>query len=65
MAVQFGDEGPAARAVLTYSQSEDPASPHFADQTLLYEGNTLRDVLYRAEAIDADPNLVERALVLE
>jgi acyl-homoserine-lactone acylase len=34
--VTFGADGPVARAVLTYSQSTDPASPHAADQTRLY-----------------------------
>lgn len=32
-AVTFDDNGPVAKAVLTYSQSTDPASPHYADQT--------------------------------
>ena len=35
-AVTFGDSGPQAQAILTYSQSTDPASPHFADQTRLF-----------------------------
>lgn len=34
--VSFDDRGPVADAVLSYSQSTDPASPHFADQTRLY-----------------------------
>ena len=31
--VSFDDTGPIADALLSYSQSTDPASPHFADQT--------------------------------
>jgi acyl-homoserine-lactone acylase len=34
--VTFDDHGPVADAVLTHSESSDPASPHFADQTRLY-----------------------------
>ncbi len=34
--VSFDENGPAVDAVLSYSQSTDPASPHFGDQTLLY-----------------------------
>ena len=34
--MSFDDKGPVADAVLSYSQSADPASPHFADQTWLY-----------------------------
>jgi len=34
--VTFDAKGPVAEGVLSYSQSTDPASPHYADQTLLY-----------------------------
>lgn len=34
--VSFDDAGPVADAVLSYSQSTDPASPHYGDQTRLY-----------------------------
>lgn len=34
--VTFDDQGPVADAVLSYSQSTDPASPYYADQTRLY-----------------------------
>jgi len=34
--VTFDDRGPVADAVLSYSQSIDPDSPHYADQTELY-----------------------------
>ncbi|HET7867918.1 MAG TPA: penicillin acylase family protein [Burkholderiaceae bacterium] len=34
--VGFGASGPQARALLSHSQSTDPASPHFADQTELF-----------------------------
>ncbi|MEU3608652.1 penicillin acylase family protein [Streptomyces sp. NPDC035033] len=33
-----GGRCPVARTLLTYSQSSNPASPHFADQTRLYAG---------------------------
>jgi acyl-homoserine-lactone acylase len=34
--VGFDDAGPVADAILSYSQSTNPASPHFADQTRAY-----------------------------
>lgn len=34
--VSFGDAGPVVDALLSYSQSTDPASPHFADGTRAY-----------------------------
>lgn len=36
MAVEFTDDGPISEGVLTYSQSPDPESPWYADQTQLY-----------------------------
>ena len=34
--VGFDGDGPVADAILSYSQSTDPNSPHYADQTVLY-----------------------------
>ena len=34
--VGFDDRGPVADAILSYSQSTNPASPHAADQTRAY-----------------------------
>ncbi|AUX70847.1 acyl-homoserine-lactone acylase [Porphyrobacter sp. HT-58-2] len=34
--VGFDESGPVADAILSYSQSTNPASPHFADQTRAY-----------------------------
>jgi len=52
-----------ARAILTYSQSEDPRSPHFADQTRLYSQSQWIQLPFYEEDIAADPNLV--SLLLE
>ena len=57
MAMEFGEDGPNARAIMVYSQSENPESPHFADQSELYATSTLRDVLFTEAEIAADPNL--------
>jgi acyl-homoserine-lactone acylase len=42
--VTWNEEGqPDARAILTYSQSQEPESPHYSDQTRLYsEGGWIR-----------------------
>lgn len=34
--VGFDEDGPVADAILSYSQSTNPASPHYADQTRNY-----------------------------
>ncbi|HEY8376570.1 MAG TPA: penicillin acylase family protein, partial [Nannocystis sp.] len=57
MAVELGPEGPKGEAFLTYSQSEDPRSPHFRDQTELFSRKQWRPLLFREEDIAADPNL--------
>ncbi len=35
-AVEFTASGPRSRGILTYSLSANPASPHYADQTLMF-----------------------------
>jgi acyl-homoserine-lactone acylase len=59
MAMQFTDQGPSANAVLTYSQSGDPTSPHHADQTRLFSQKQWRPILFTEQQINADTNLVE------
>ncbi|MFE7312373.1 penicillin acylase family protein [Streptomyces sp. NPDC057555] len=57
LAVQFTEHGPVAKGLLTFSQSIDPGSPHFADQQGLFARNTARDCLFSWPAILADPAL--------
>ncbi|WP_245673855.1 acylase [Actinoplanes rectilineatus] len=57
MAVELGPHGPSGRQILTYSQSTNPNSPWYADQTLLYSGKGWDTVKYTEEQITADPNL--------
>ncbi|WP_437306246.1 acylase [Sorangium sp. So ce388] len=58
MVVEHTSDGPRAEALLTYSQSSDPESPYFADQTELFSQKTWRPVLFTQAAIEADPELV-------
>ncbi len=46
-------ECPDAYAVLTYSQSTDPASPHYADMTRVYSAEEWVDMPYCQEDIQA------------
>ncbi len=57
MVMRFTDDGPEGRAVTTYSQSSDPASPHFADQTELFGTKQMRPILFDDADIMADENL--------
>jgi acyl-homoserine-lactone acylase len=57
MALQYTDKGPQARAFLTYSQSDDPASPYYADQTRLFSDKQWRTILFAEDDILADPAL--------
>ena len=54
LGVEYSAEGPRAKAILTYSQSGDPASPHFSDQTELFSRKKLRPVLFDEADIAAD-----------
>jgi acyl-homoserine-lactone acylase len=63
--VQYTASGPQARGLLTFGESGDPSSPHYADQTRLFTTKTLRPMLFTDAAINADPNLsIEAVLVL-
>jgi acyl-homoserine-lactone acylase len=54
MALEFTDKGPHAKAFLTYSESGDPASPHYTDQTELFAKKQWRPVLFEEPQIAAD-----------
>lgn len=52
--VTFDDQGPVAKAVLTFSQATDPASPHYADQTRAFSKKELRRFPFTDAEIAAD-----------
>jgi acyl-homoserine-lactone acylase len=55
--VTFGRNGPDARAILTYSQSTDPANPNYADMTKLYSDYGWVTLPFSQGDIRRDPNL--------
>jgi acyl-homoserine-lactone acylase len=55
MVVEYGDDGPTARAVLTYGQPDDVDRSGFTDQMEIYASGSLREVRFTREEIDADP----------
>jgi acyl-homoserine-lactone acylase len=54
LAVEFGRDGPRAYSVLAYGQSDDPASPHFADQAPLFARGELKRVAFTEAEIARD-----------
>ncbi|MBL8984543.1 MAG: penicillin acylase family protein, partial [Gemmatimonadetes bacterium] len=46
-----------ARGILTYSQSDNPASPFSGDQTRLYSAGKMIRLPFLEREIVADPNL--------
>lgn len=56
-AVQFTDGCPVGKSLLTYSESTNPDSPHFSDQTYLFSAKRWKPMLYCEDEIEADPNL--------
>ncbi|MEM6931448.1 MAG: penicillin acylase family protein, partial [Myxococcota bacterium] len=57
MALEFTDDGPNARAILTYSQSASVNSPHVSDQLEVYARGEMRDVKFTEDDIANDPML--------
>ena len=49
--VGFDTDGPVADAILSYSQSTNPASPHAADQTRAYAAKQWHRLPWHSEAI--------------
>lgn len=52
--VTFDDTGPVAKGVLTYSQSTNPESPHYADQTREWSKLKLHSIPFTDAQIAAD-----------
>ncbi|HEY6964845.1 MAG TPA: penicillin acylase family protein, partial [Erythrobacter sp.] len=52
--VGFDEKGPVADAILSYSQSTDPASPHAYDQTRAYSAKQWHRLPFTAKAIAAE-----------
>jgi hypothetical protein len=60
MAAQFTDDPGCpvdARTILTYSQSTNPDSPYFGDQTRLFSNKEWVNERYCEDEIESDPNL--------
>nr|WP_226993930.1 penicillin acylase family protein [Myxococcus hansupus] len=55
MAMEFTPSGVQASALLTYSESSNPASPYYADQTRLFSQKQWRPILFTPEEIAAAP----------
>ena len=53
----FTADGPRSRAILTYSQSTDPKSPYFADQTRMFSDKHWVDLPFTERDIRQDPDL--------
>jgi acyl-homoserine-lactone acylase len=60
--VTFDAKGPVADAILTYSQSTDPASPHFADQTLLHSRKVWTKLPFHKADVDASPGVTHKTI---
>jgi acyl-homoserine-lactone acylase len=54
LSLEMTPEGPTAEAFLSFSQSHDPESENYADQTQLFSNQTWRPVLFKEADIAAD-----------
>ncbi|MCM2495832.1 penicillin acylase family protein [Burkholderia glumae] len=62
--VTFDARGPEAHTLLAHSESDDPASPHYADGTRRYAARRWLRTPFEARAIAADPGLDVTRLTL-
>ncbi|WP_459625326.1 penicillin acylase family protein [Burkholderia sp. 3C] len=62
--VTFGAQGAEAHTLLAHSESDDPASPHFADGTRRYAERRWLRMPFEAGEIAADPALTVTRLVM-
>ncbi|CAN5271972.1 N-acyl homoserine lactone acylase QqaR [soil metagenome] len=53
MTVEFTAKGPVSQGLLTYSESVNPNSPHYADQTKLYSAKGWDDLRFTDQAVEA------------
>lgn len=62
--MQFTPQGPQGQSVLTYSQSPNPMSPYYKDQTRMFGNKQTKPILFTQAAITADPSVfVEQVCV--
>ena len=54
MQVEMGKKGPSGTTILTYSESENPSSPHHADQTRLFSQGKWVPITFTAKQIAKD-----------
>ena len=57
MFTQFTPTGPMGYSVMTYSQSPNPNSPYYKDQTLMFQKKEYKMMLFKEGDILGDPNL--------
>jgi acyl-homoserine-lactone acylase len=60
--VTWDNAGPVAEGILTYSQSSDPTSAHFSDQTRKYAAGEWVKLPFTEKQIKADAHYTERLL---
>ena len=62
MVTSFNGGCPDDRSILTYSESENPKSPYFADQTEMFSKKQWVDPPFCASEVDNNPNLTNQVI---
>jgi acyl-homoserine-lactone acylase len=57
MAIELTPAGPRTRTILTYSESANPAAPHYTDQTTLFSRKQWVTERFTQAQITSDPQL--------
>ncbi len=62
MALHFGPDGPEAKVLLTYGDTQDRSSPLFVEATERFSAKDWRTVTFKNEDLAADRNLSEKTV---
>ncbi len=57
MWMQFTEQGPKGRSIMTYGQSDNPGSPYYLDQVTLFSEKKSKPMLFNEQQILGDPKL--------
>lgn len=63
--LEFTDAGPVAYGLLSYSQSTNPASPHYNDQDRLYSQKDYRKFEFTEAQLKHDPHFSVRTITAQ
>jgi len=62
MVVDYGPDGPRAKVLLNYGNTQDRANPVFVDSTRRFSDKNWRDVVLGQDAVTQQPGMQEETV---